>query len=255
MDSRRGAEDAEGRDKRFGRIPARHPHSARSKIPPSPPVRIDPFDKLRIRNAYRSRLPYGYLDCAHRKCDHQIKWALALLPAPTASEFGSPCHEGHSFLSLTSGSPISPEGFVGSPWYFGYPIRRCATCVMPHSIFVFFVPTISISSPVLRRVAYQFGDPAVCLFRSTFPFPVRLCVLAFLPDDLKVSCFSSRTKGNLPTYPQTTHFAVDKMEDKSTAEKDTAPTQCMEAVKIVRGRGREEERAARSMCVSTIACR
>jgi hypothetical protein len=30
---------------------------------------------------------------------------------------------------------------------------------------------------------------------------------------------------------------VDKMEDKFGAQNDTAPTQCMEAVKIVRGRG------------------
>jgi len=40
---------------------------------------------------------------------------------------------------------------------------------------------------------------------------------------------------------------VDKMEDKFGPQNDTAPTQCMEAVKIVRGRGREEERAARPM--------
>ena len=43
------------------------------------------------------------------------------------------------------------------------------------------------------------------------------------------------------------YFVVDKMEDKFGAQNDTAPMQCMEAVKIVRGRGREEERAARSM--------
>ena len=38
------------------------------------------------------------------------------------------------------------------------------------------------------------------------------------------------------------YFVVDKMEDKFGAQNDTAPMQCMEAVKIVRGRGREEER-------------
>ena len=126
---------------------------------------------------------------------------------------------------------------------------------MPHLIFVFFVPTASITFPVLRLVASRFGDPAFTLIRSAFPFPVRLCIAACLPDDLKVSWILSRTKRNLSTYPQAEQFAVDKMEDKIGAQKDTAPTQCMEAVKIVRGRGREEESAARSMCVSTIACR
>ena len=84
---------------------------------------------------------------------------------------------------------------------------------MPHMIFVFFVPTASITSPVLRLVAYQFGDPAFFLFRSAFPFPVRLCIAAFLPDDLKVSWISSRTKRNVSTYPQAAQFAVDKMEN------------------------------------------
>jgi hypothetical protein len=51
------------------------------------------------------------------------------------------------------------------------------------------------------------------------------------------------------SYPQAQQIAVDKMEDKISAEKDTAPTQCMEAVEIVRGRGREEEGAARSKSV------
>ena len=126
---------------------------------------------------------------------------------------------------------------------------------MPHMIFVFFVPTIPITSPVLRLAASRFGDPAFTLFRSAFPFPVQLRIVAFLPDDLKVSCFSSRAKRIVQSYPQAQQFAVDKMEDKIGPQKDTAPTQCMEAVKIVRGRGREEESAARSMCVSTIACR
>lgn len=81
-------------------------------------------------------------------------------------------------------------------------------------IFVFFVPTIPISSPVLRPAAYRFGDPAFLLFRSAFPFPVQLCFVAFLPDDLKVSRFSSRAKRNIASYPQAVQFAVDKMEDK-----------------------------------------
>jgi len=58
------------------------------------------------------------------------------------TKFGNPRHKGHSFLSLTSGSPMSPEGFGGSPWYFDYPIRRCVTCVMPHMICIVSVPTI-----------------------------------------------------------------------------------------------------------------
>jgi hypothetical protein len=81
-------------------------------------------------------------------------------------------------------------------------------------IFVFFVPTIPISSPVLQLAAYRFGDPAFLLFCSTFPFPVWLCFVAFLPDDLKLSCFVSRAKPILPTYPQAAQLSVDKMEDK-----------------------------------------
>ena len=69
-------------------------------------------------------------------------------------------------------------------------------------MFVFFVPTIPISSSVLRQIAYRSGDPAFILFRSTFPFPVPLCIVAFLPDDLEVSCFVSRAKRNVRTYPQ-----------------------------------------------------
>jgi hypothetical protein len=126
---------------------------------------------------------------------------------------------------------------------------------MPHSIFVFFVPTILTAFPALRQVAIQFGDPTFFLRRSASPFPVWLCFVAFLPDELKFSQLSSRSKHFLPSYPQVAHFVVDKMEDKFGAQNDTAPTQCMEAVKIVRGRGGEEEGAARSICVSTIACR
>ena len=148
-----------------------------------------------------------------------------------------PDHKGHSFLCPTSGSPFQPGGLYGSPWYFGYPIRRCVTCVSPHLIFVFFVPTLPISSPVLRPAAYRFGDPAFCLLRSAFPFPVWLCFKAFLPDALKVSWFSSRAKPNFASYPQAVQFAVDKIEDKISVQKDTAPMQCMEAVKIVRSGG------------------
>ena len=148
-----------------------------------------------------------------------------------------PDHKGHSFLCPTSGSPVQPGGLYGSPWYFGYPIRRCVTCVSPHLIFVFFVPTLPISSPVLRPAAYRFGDPAFCLLRSAFPFPVWLCFKAFLPDALKVSWFSSRAKPNFASYPQAVQFAVDKIEDKISVQKDTAPMQCMEAVKIVRSGG------------------
>ena len=81
-------------------------------------------------------------------------------------------------------------------------------------IFVFIVPTASITSPVLRLAASRFGDPAFFLFRSAFPFPVQLRIVAFLPDDLKVSCFSSRAKRIVQSYPQAQQFAVDKMEDK-----------------------------------------
>ena len=158
-----------------------------------------------------------------------------------------PDHKGHSFLCPTSGSPIQPGGLYGSPWYFGYPIRRCVTCVSPHLIFVFFVPTLPISSPVLRRAAYRFGDPAFPLFHATFPFPVRICIKAFLPDDLKVSWFSSRAKPNFSSYPQAVQFAVDKIEDKISVQKDTAPTQCMGAVKNCPGAREREGGAARSI--------
>ena len=143
-------------------------------------------------------------------------------------------HKGHSFLCPTSGSPVQPGGLYGSPWYFGYPIRRCVTCVSPHLIFVFFVPTLPISSPVLRPAAYRFGDPTFPLFRAAFPFPVLRCIKASLPDTLKVSWFSSRAKPNFASYPQAVQFAVDKIEDKISVQKDTALMQCMEAVKIVR---------------------
>ena len=148
-----------------------------------------------------------------------------------------PDHKGHSFLCPTSGSPVQPGGLYGSPWYFGYPIRRCVTCVSPHLIFVFFVPTLPISSPVLRPAAYRFGDPTFPLFRAAFPFPVLRCIKASLPDTLKVSWFSSRAKPNFASYPQAVQFAVDKIEDKISVQKDTAPMQCMEDVKIVRSGG------------------
>ena len=165
-----------------------------------------------------------------------------------------PDHKGHSFLCPTSGSPIQPGGLYGSPWYFGYPIRRCVTCVSPHLIFVFFVPTLPISSSVLRRAAYRIGDPAFPLFRTAFPFPVRLCIKAFLPDDLTVSCFSSRAKPNFASYPQAVQFAVDKIGDKISVQKDTAPTQCMEAVKNRSG-ARERGGVPTVQFCSAIACR
>ena len=164
-----------------------------------------------------------------------------------------PDHKGHSLRCLTSGSPVRPEGLYGSPWYFGYPIRRCVTRVSPHLIFVFFVPTLPISSPVLRRAAYRIADPAFPLFRAAFPFPVQLCIKAFLPDDLKVSCFLSRAKPNFASYPQAVQFAVDKIEDKISVQKDTAPTQCMEAVKNCPG-ARERGVPPVQFC-SAIACR
>jgi len=89
--------------------------------------------------------------------------------------------------------------------------------------------------------AYKFGDPAFPLFRLVRPFPVFLSV--------------GRTKLKIATYPQAERFAVEKMAHKFAEQTNTASTPCMEAVKIVRGRGREEESAARSMCVSTITCR
>ncbi len=113
----------------------------------------------------------------------KIKWALALLPAPTASEFGFRGHKDHKLLCLTSGSPISPEGFLGLPRYFGYPIRRCVTFVSPHMIFVFFVPTKLITFPVLRQIAYHFSDLAfpflnsASRFRSCF-VSKRSCLMA-----------------------------------------------------------------------------
>jgi hypothetical protein len=99
----------------------------------------------------------------------------------------------------------------------------------------------------LRRAAYRFGDPAFPLFHATFPFPVRICIKAFLPDDLKVSWFSSRAKPNFASYPQAAQFAVDKIEDKISVQKDTAPTQCMEAVKNCPGARERGGDAARSI--------
>jgi hypothetical protein len=61
--------------------------------------------------------------------------------------------------------------------------------------------------------ARKFGDPAFPLFGLVSPFPVLLCIKAFLPDDLKVSCFSSRAKRQNQSYPQPQQFAVDKMEN------------------------------------------
>ena len=48
---------------------------------------------------------------------------------------------------------------------------------------------------------------------------------------------------------------MDKMENKSGAQTNTASTLCMKAVRFNRGRGREEESAARLKCVSAISCR
>lgn len=103
--------------------------------------------------------------------------------------------------------------------------------------------------------ACKFGDPAFPLLRLVRPFPVFLCIEAFLPDDLKVSWNPSRSKAKITTYPQADRLAVEKIAHNFEGETNTASTRCMEAVKIVRGRGREEESAARSMCVSAIACR
>jgi hypothetical protein len=99
----------------------------------------------------------------------------------------------------------------------------------------------------LRRAAYRIGDPAFPLFRTAFPFPVQLCIKAFLPDDLKVSCFLSRAKPNFASYPQAAQSAVDKIEDKISVQKDTAPTQCMEAVKNCPGARERGGGAARSI--------
>jgi hypothetical protein len=99
----------------------------------------------------------------------------------------------------------------------------------------------------LRRAAYRIGDPAFPLFHATFPFPVRICIKVFLPDDLKVSWFSSRAKPNFASYPQAVQFAVDKIEDKISVQKDTAPTQCMGAVKNCPGAREREGGAARSI--------
>jgi hypothetical protein len=38
-----------------------------------------------------------------------------------------------------------------------------------------------------ERLACQFGDLTFEPFRSAFPFPFRLCIVAVLPDDLKLS--------------------------------------------------------------------
>jgi hypothetical protein len=97
--------------------------------------------------------------------------------------------------------------------------------------------------------ACKFGDPAFPLFRLVRPFPVFLSIKAFLPDDLKVSWNPSRTKSKIAGYPQAEWKAVEKIAHKFAGQTNTASTRSMEAVKIVRGRGREEESAARSMCV------
>jgi hypothetical protein len=47
----------------------------------------------------------------------------------------------------------------------------------------------------------------------------------------------------MQSYPQDAAIAVDKMENNSEAETNTASTLCMEAVRFNRGQGREEESA------------
>jgi hypothetical protein len=107
----------------------------------------------------------------------------------------------------------------------------------------------------LRRAAYRIGDPAFPLFRTAFPFPVQLCIKVFLPDDMKVSCFLSRAKPNFASYPQAAQFAVDKIEDKISVQKDTAPTQCMEAVKNCPGARERGGGVPPVQFCSAIACR
>lgn len=43
------------------------------------------------------------------------------------------------------------------------------------------------------------------------------------------------------SYPQAEGLAVDKMENNSGEDANTASTLCMKAVRFNRGRGREEE--------------
>ena len=57
----------------------------------------------------------------------------------------------------------------------------------------------------------------------------------------------SRAKPNFASYPQAAQFAVDKIEDKISVQKDTAPTQCMEAVKNCPGARERGGGAARSI--------
>ncbi|HEV7233352.1 MAG TPA: hypothetical protein VGN36_03830 [Sphingorhabdus sp.] len=88
-----------------------------------------------------------------------------------------------------------------------------------------------------ERLAFRFGDLAFEPFRSTFPLPVRLCIVAVLPDDLKLSRKMSRANIKMKTYPQAGGFAVDKLAEKCGAQTNTASTLCMKAVRSTGGEG------------------
>lgn len=179
-----------------------------------------------------------------------------MLPAPTASEFWNLWLQ-EPFFPLSDvrfpDSVLRLSRFTLVLWvsYPALPLLRLA------ALDIRFLRTHHFyRRPVsCDWFACRFGDPAFPLFRLETPFPVIPCIEAFLPDVLKVSWNPSRAKSKITTYPQARRLVVEKMAYKFAGQTNTAPTPCMEAVKIVRGRGREEESAARSMCVSTITCR
>jgi len=145
---------------------------------------------------------------------------------------------------------LGPEALLVPLMHFRYPSRRCFTCVSPHLNFV-FQHRLSATFPCLATGLPS--DPAIRHFepfRSAFPLPVLLCIVEVLPDDLKLSRKMSRANIKMQSYPQADGFAVDKLAEKSGAQTNTASTLCMKAVRFNRGRGREEESAARPKCVS-----
>jgi hypothetical protein len=142
---------------------------------------------------------------------------------------------------------LGPKALLVPLMHFRYPSRRCSTCVSPHLNFVFQRRLFSHIFLPEERLAFRFGDLAIC--RSALS-PKRLCFVAAPPDDLKLSRKMSRANIKMQTYPQATWFAVDKLAEKIGAQTNTASTQCMKAVRFNRGRGREEESAARLKCVS-----
>jgi hypothetical protein len=79
---------------------------------------------------------------------------------------------------------LGPKALLVPLMHFRYPSRRCWTCDQPHLNFVFQRRLFSYIFLSEERLAFRFGDLATC--RSA-PLPRKLCIVAALPDDLKLS--------------------------------------------------------------------